>query len=166
MKKVILGLLVFGFTTQFMFSQEIELSEVYLDVNYKYLEAIESEDVAETVKMLEKEVAFYDLKNTKLYDDNYEAYRVSFIIPEGKISATYNHEGKILRTVERFKNVKIPESVRNSLINRFPGWSIIEDLYKVDYYDKSRIVRKLYKVKLQNGEKRMYVKLDNDGDYL
>ncbi len=109
MKKLMLGLLVFGFATQLMFSQEvkpIELSEVNVTVNYKYLDAIDSKEVAVPVKMLEQEVAYFNLKESDLYSDEYDTYQVSFFIPQGRIVAAYDSDGKILRTIERFKNIQ------------------------------------------------------------
>ena len=166
MKKLLIGLLVFGLTTQFMFSQEIELAEVRLDVNYKYLDAIESQDVAVPVKILEKKVAFYDVKNSDVYSEEFDKFHVTFIIPEGQIVAAYDKDGKILRTIERFKNITLPVSVRIAVFNRFPDFTIVEDFYKVDYKDKSGIARKQYKVKLKNGDKMIVEKFDEDGDIL
>jgi hypothetical protein len=169
MKKLIIGLLFFGVATQFMFAQvikPIELSEVHVAVNYKYLDAIENKEVAVPVKMLEEKVAYFNLKESDLYSDEYDTYRVSFYIPEGQIVAAYDEDGKILRTIERFKNIKLPKTVVKSVTKRFPNWAIVEDAYKVDYYGKSGISRKSYKVKLKNKDKKMVVKVDEDGEFL
>ena len=169
MKKLMLGLLVFGLTTQFMLSQvikPIELSEVNVSVNYKYLDAIDNKEVALPVKMLEEKVAFFNLKESDLYSDEYDTYQVSFYIPEGKIVAAYDNDGKILRTIERFKNIKLPKSVTIAITKRFPNWAIVEDAYKVDYYGKSGIAKKQYKVKLKNKDKKMIVKIDEEGEFL
>ncbi len=151
MKKLMLGLLVFGFTTQFMFSQVIKLSEVHLDVNYKYLDATTSEELAQPVQMLEEEVAFYNLKESDLYSYEHDTYHVSFFIPEGKIVAAYNADGEILRTVERFENIRLPISVFEAIINKYPNWEVAEDTYKVNYFGRSGIAKKEYKVKIKNG---------------
>lgn len=164
-----LGLFVFGLTTQFMFSQvikPIELSEVKVSVNYKYLDAIDSKEVAVPVKMLQEKVAFFNLKESDLYSDEYDTYQVSFYIPEGKIVAAYDNEGKILRTIERFKNIKLPKSVTKAITKRFPNWAIVEDAYKINYYGLSGIAKKQYKVRLKNKDKRMVVKVDEDGEFL
>ena len=169
MKKSLIGLLVFGLATQFMFSQEvkpIELSEVNVSVNYKYLDAIDSKEVAVPVKMLEEKVSYYNLKESDLYSDEYDTYQVSFFIPEGRIVAAYDSDGKILRTIERFKNVKLPRSVIVSVTKNYPKWKIVEDAYKVDYYGKSGIAKKQYKIKLKNRDKKMTVKVDEDGEFL
>ncbi len=166
MKKLMLGLLVFGLTTQFMNSQEIELSEVRIDVNYKYLDAIDSKEVALSVRKLEEEVAFYNLKESDLYNDEYETYKVSFYIPKGMIIAAYDKNGKITRTIERFKNVKLPKSISETIMSQYPNWSFVEDTYKVDYYGKSGIAKKQYKVKLKNKDKKMIVKINDEGEFL
>ena len=166
MKKFLLGLLVVGLTTQFMFAQIIELSEVVVSVNYKYLDAIDSEEAAVPVQMLREKVAFYNLKESDLYSDEFDTYAVSFYIPEGKIVAAYDNNGRILRTIERFKDVKLPRSVVMAVTNRFPNWTITKDVYKVNYHDKKGITKNEYKVKLKNGDKTMIVKVDNDGEFL
>ncbi len=161
-----LGLLVFGFTTQFMFSQVIELSEVRVDVNYKYLDAITSEQVALPVEMLEEEVAFYNIKESAVYNDEYDTFQVSFVIPEGKIVAAYDKDGEITRTIERFKNIELPRSVIESVASRYPNWRIVEDTYKVDYYGKSGIAKKQYKIKLKKENKTRTVKVNENGEFL
>ena len=169
MKKLILGLLVFGFATQFMFTQVVELPEVQLDVNYKYLDAIESEDLAEAVYNLERQVAFYDIKESDFYREDYDNYKVLFFIPEGKIVAAYNKDGKITRTIERYKNIKLPKSVLKTITERYPKWNIVEDTYKVNFFDysnKSQNKYKLdkeYKVKLERKGKKVVVKLTDEG---
>ena len=173
MKKLMLGLLALGFTTQFIIAQEIELAEVRLDVNFEYLDAILSQDVAEPVRNLEKEVAYYDLKASSLYKDPHDSYqnvygtyRVTFAIPEGTILATYNKDGKVTRTIERFKNIELPRSVIDAVAEQYPDWNIAEDAYKVDYYGKSGTAIKEYKLKLRNGEKKMVAKIDDNGEFL
>ena len=169
MKKLSIGLLIFGLATQFMFAQivkPIELSEVHVAVNYKYLDAVENTEVAVPVKLLEEKVAYYNLKESDLYSDEYDHYQVSFYIPEGRIVAAYDENGKILRTIERFKNIKLPKAVVKSVTKRFPNWAIVEDAYKVDYYGISGIAKKSYKIKLKNKDKKMVVKVDEDGEFL
>lgn len=166
MKKLIIGLLVFGLTTQFMFSQIIELSEVIVSVNYKYLNAIDNEETAVPVKMLQEKVALYDVKKSELYSDEYDTYTVSFFIPDGKIVAAYDKDGKIIRTIEKFKNVKLPYDVTKSIVKRFPNWKMVKDVYKVNYHDNSGITKNQYKVKLENGDKTMTVKVNDKGEFL
>lgn len=169
MKKLLLSLLCIGLTSP-LWAQVIkteELSEVVVyATNYKYLNSLASEEPAAIpVQMLERKVAAFNLQDSEYYQDDYDYYQIRFYIPDGKILAAYDRDGKILRTIEKFKNVKLPESVRNSIVDRFPGWDVEEDVYLVRYHaDKG--VTKSYKVTLTNGEKKLKLKLDDKGNYL
>ena len=164
MKKLILGLLVIGLTSQIN-AQIIELDEVKITaVNYKYLSAVDSKDVAIPVKLLEEKVALFDLKNAEFYLDEYDLYQVKFFIPDGTILAVYDGDGKIIRTVERFKNVKLPNNVRMAVTEKYPNWSFKKDVYRVTYNDGKST--KEYKIVLTNGDKTIRVKLNDEGDFL
>ncbi len=168
MKKFIIGLFVIGLTSQ-VFAQvpKVEqLSEVVVTaVNYKYLNAIDSKEVAIPVKMLERKAAAYNVEDADFYSDDYEFYTVSFFIPEGKIVAAYNPEGEIIRTFERFENIKLPTAVRDAVAERFPNWTIVKDVYRVTY-NQDEGANKTYKLKLENGDKTMRVKVDDKGEFL
>lgn len=167
MKKLFIGLLVFGFASQLMFSQIEKLPEVDITVNYKYLNSInaENQDVDLAVKELEEEVAFYNVKETDLYKDEYETYYVTFYIPQGQIVAAYDRDGKIIRTIERFENIKLPKLVVLALVDKYPDYQIKGDVYKVDYNDRNGIAAKQYKVNLENNGKTIKVKINEKGEF-
>lgn len=169
MKKIVLGLLALGLTTQ-VSAQIIkteELSEVtVVATNYKYLNNVNSEEVASIpVKMLERKVASYDIKNSDFYQDDYDLYNITFFIPEGKILAAYDKDGKLIRTVERFKDINVPLAVKNAVLDRFPEWKISKDIYRVNYNDKKGS-KKTYKLTLVNGDQTLKVKTDEDGNFI
>ena len=169
MKKLLLVLLCLGLISPAL-AQVIkteELSEVIVyATNYKYLNSLASEEPAAIpVQMLERKVAAFNLEESEYYQDDYDYYQINFYIPDGKILAAYDQDGKILRTIEKFKNVKLPESVNNALVDRFPGWVVSEDYYVVRYHEKKGVT-KTYKITLTNGEKKVRVKLDDKGNFL
>lgn len=169
MKKIVLGLLAIGLTTQ-AFAQVVtteQLSEVVVvATNYKYLNNVNTGEVAAVpVKMLERKVAAFDPTSSEFYLDEFDRYNISFYIPEGKILAAYDREGKLLRTVERFKDINIPNSVKKAIYDRFPEWTVTKDIYRVNYSDKKG-AKKTYKLTLQNGDKTLKVKTDEDGNFL
>ncbi|MCD6543966.1 MAG: nicotinate-nucleotide adenylyltransferase [Flavobacteriaceae bacterium] len=169
MKKLMLWLLVFGLTTQF-YAQVVnngQLPEVVVTaVNYKYMNDVANGDLDSAVKSLEIEAANFDPRNNKdLFEDEYGHYKVSFYIPDGQIVAAYDGSGKIIRTIEKFKDVKPPRTVINSVTKRFPGWAIADDVYKVTYHHKKG-TNKMYKLILENGTKSMRVKTDENGKFL
>ena len=165
MKKIILSFLAL-IISAIAFSQIITLDEVYLTENYKYISEINNYETATPIDELRKTVALYDLKATDLYDDEFDEYTVSFYIPEGKILAEYDKNGIITRTIERFKNVKLPEAVANSITKRFPNWSLVKDIYKVSYHKGKGVTKAIYKVKLTNGNKILKVKTDEEGNFI
>lgn len=159
-----LGGFVLGLTIQ-SFAQ-IELPEVkVVAVNYRYLNSVDDKESAMPVKRLEREAAAFDVKNSEFYEDDYDTYFVSFYIPEGKILAAYDKDGKLLRTAEKFNNIKIPNAVSQSVTKKFPGWQIAKDVYLVSYYDPDGVDKK-YKLLLEKGTKRMKVKTNEKGEIL
>ena len=164
MKKLILGLLIFGLTTQ-LYSQVIELDEVEISVNYKYLDAVDADVKAKPVKLLEDNALNFETNKDDIYDDEYDNYKVSFHIPDGKIVAAYDNEGKILRTIEKYKNVRLPLEVLQAVAKRFPNWAVVEDVYLVNYHcDKG--TTKQYKIKIQNEDKVVNIKTDEKGNFI
>ena len=165
MKKLIIGLFIFGLTTQ-VFSQVIELSEVNVSVNYKYLDAIDLDQIPIPVKILTEKVLNFEANKDDLYDDEYDTYRVSFFIPDGKVVAAYDNNGKILRTIEKYKNIRLPQGVLQAIAERFPNWAVIEDVYEVNYHCDKGITKKHYKIKLENQDKIVSIKTDAKGNFI
>lgn len=165
MKKLLITLFVLGFTFQ-SFAQITELPEIELvAVNYKYLDAAGDEDAAIPVKQLQQQVAEYDIRKANFYADEYDFYTVNFYIPEGKILASYDRDGTLLRTAEKFKDVALPQAVRDAIAKRFPNWNMTGDVYLVNYHENDNVTKR-YKILLENGDKRMRVKTDEKGNFL
>ncbi len=169
MKKILLGLFVIGITIP-AFSQIVKtekLSEVIVyATNYKYLNNVDTQEVASIpVQALQRKVAAYDIKNSDIYFDEYDFYEVAFYIPEGKILATYDKDGRIIRTAEKFKDINLPIGVKEAVLKRFPNWTITKDIYIVHFHE-DKGVKKKYKLKLVNGDQVMRVKTDASGNFL
>jgi len=166
MKKIILGLFVFGLTIQ-SYAQIVELPEVEIvAVNYKYLDNVGEPDAAQPVKLLQREVAAFDLKNSEYYEDQYDDYFISFYIPQGKILASYDKDGNILRTVEKYKNIALPNAVAESVVKNYTGWTIAKNAYLVNYHDNKGVTKKEYKILLEKDSRRMRIKTDEKGNIL
>ena len=165
MKKIIFYLISIGSVGQF-YAQEIKLPEVVISaVNYKYLNAVNSEDSDMNVKQLQQKVALYNIKESDLYQDEYDYYTVEFYIPDGKIVAAYDRDGKLIRTIEKFESVKLPQDVRDAVFKRFPNWTLDKDVYYVTYNTKTD-AKKVYKMKLKNGDEVLRIKIDAEGNFM
>ncbi len=123
--------------------------------------AAAAEGLASTKDM----VAKFDVKSSEFYEDGSDFYRVYFYIPDGKIVAAYDRDGKILYTIEKFKNVALPNDVASAVAERFPGWKIAKDVYKVNYDNKLGALKQ-YKIVLENGKKTIRIKVDEEGTIL
>jgi hypothetical protein len=158
----ILGIFSAGFTIQ---SNAQELPAVtVLARNYKYLKSTDAQ-AAQPVRLLEHKAAAYDVKNSEYYEDDFDTYSIRFFLPSGYLLATYDSTGKLLSTAERFRDVALPQPVRSAVTKRFPGWAISKDVYRVQYQD-NRESRMVYKIMLQNGNKRLRVKTNESGEFL
>ncbi len=80
--------------------------------------------------------------------------------------ATYDKDGKILRTAERFSNVVLPPSVRKSVAENYPDWVIAKDVYLVNFHAGSNHISKVYKILLENGDQRKRIKTDEKGNFI
>ena len=166
MKKIIFFLISIGFVSQ-MYAQDIKLPEVVISaVNYKYLNTVNSEDIDPDVQRLEQEVAFYNIKDSDLYEDDYDSYMIEFYIPKGRIVAAYDAEGNILRTIEKYESVKLPKDVRDAVFSRFPNWTLDKDAYYVTYNSSNNKAKKVYKIKLRNDKEVVRLKLDAEGNFM
>jgi hypothetical protein len=150
-----------------LFAQDTLPGVTVISYNYKYLKSINDTNSAQPVKMLQKHSANYDIKSSEYYEEDYNEYFIAFYIPQGEILATYDRDGKIIRTAERFKNVGLPADVRKSVNARFPNWAIAKDFYLVSYYAEAKNpTKKMYKLILENGSKRMRVKTNEKGEFI
>ena len=169
MKKILLGLLVLGLTTQF-YAQVLDdqlLPEVEVRaMNYKYLNSVDNQsEPSLDIRKLEQKVANYDLQSADFYIEDFDLYKVTFYIPDGIIVAAYDKEGVILYTIERFKDTNLPRPVMKSVSKKFPGWTISKDVYKLSY-TKEYGAKKTYKITLDNGVKKLRVKTDEKGNFI
>ena len=168
MKKVILGLIIFGLTTQ-IFAQNTAVEElptvVLNNVNYKYLSDVNNDNEAMIVEFLQSEVANFDLKSLPIYEDEESKYEVYFAIRDAHINVIFNSKGEITQSSEKFKNSKLPPSVSVALINKYPGWNVSQNTYLITY-NQEKGTTKTYKFILENGDHRIRLKTDGDGNIL
>lgn len=56
-------------------------------------------------------------------------------------------------TAERYKDIALPETVRNAVAERYPKWAISKDIYQVKYKENSYTIRfiNLFSITAING---------------
>jgi hypothetical protein len=165
MKKSILGLLIFGLTT-LIYSQTIELKEIEISNTSNYSNATNIELAPLPVQKLEREVIEFIVEDSDSDKNDDTSYSVSFYSPEGKIIADYDNTGNIVKTIEKYKNVRLPLVVLQSIAKRFPNWAVIEDTYLIQYHYQKGITKKLYKITIENVDLTMNIKTDDKGNFI
>jgi hypothetical protein len=159
------AILIAGFSTSAMAQDETLPVVTVTAKTYKYLRAVDNKEAAPPVKMLERKAAAYDVRNSQFYTDDYDTYSISFYLPNGYVLAVYDASGKLLRSAERYKDIALPLAVKTAVVTQYPNWGITKDVYVVTYSEDSGAA-KVYKLVLQNGNKRMRVKLNERGEFL
>ena len=165
MRKFVFGMLFLGLAS-LVYSQDpetdvraVELEGVTVtSPNYAYLATIQDENTHETVKGLERKAASFNLKESPIYNKIDKAYEVFFSNSKGRIVATYNEEGKILTTYEKFSDVVVPTSVRNTVFEAYPDWKMNSNTYLVTYYHNNGM-KKTYHFQIAKGEETKNLKL-------
>ena len=125
------------------------------------------QDAAEPVKLLSQKAASYDLENSILLKADYEKleFYVQFKIPEGEILVVYDNEGEIIRTSEKFIDISLPLSVSNAIVDKYPGWIISSDIYKVKYV-KDGEINKTYDLFIEKKNTgKIVIKTDENGKF-
>ena len=168
MKQSKIILLIGGLITGFISSSSAQImlpDFTVIAVRYKYLSAVDNKELPQPVRLLERKAVQYDIKNSELYADEYDEYDITFILPSGYILATYDKDGKLLRSAERYQDVALPATVVQAVGKKFPQWGFTKDLYLVTYHEANG-AKKVWKITLQNGDMRLRVKADEKGNLI
>jgi hypothetical protein len=175
MKSFVIGLLVFGLTT--LSYSQVKTDEatknglmnvenlpgvVIKSAGKDFSVYIPDRNPDQNVRKLEDSFIAYDLG--KDYE-GYETYLVIMEIEKGSLAATYNENGKLIRVVENYKNVKLPNQVIYSVYKKYPGWEIVNDKYLYSQEDGD-VIKKQYNLKIKNGKETRKLVVHADGEIL
>lgn len=97
------------------------------------------------VKTVEEKFIAYDLGKDA---EGAEEYLVIMKAKNGSLAATYDDTGKLIRVVEEFKNVRLPNDVIYSVYRTYPGWSIVNDKFLYTQ-EKGDVIKKQYNIKIK-----------------
>ena len=139
--------------------QVIELEGVVLKPpNFEYLASVQSKHTPATVKVLERKAAYFDIEESPVYNDSFDTYEVFFSHSDGRVIATYDKDGQIVKSYEKFKDIPIPAPIRNTVQMTYPDWTINKHTYVVSYYrDKS--IKKTYHFQIRKGKDKKNLKM-------
>ncbi len=170
MKKFLIGIMILGLAS-LGYSQafdaemeEVKLSDVTITpMNPDYLDKV-GESLSPWVFTLEKRASRYSIKDSTSFIPGV-INRVRFIQRKGELTATYNYNGKILSTRERYSNLVLPPAVRNAVFSDYPDWNMKKNTYHVSYNHKKG-AKKVYKVQIRKDGIKKNLKLDVNGNWI
>lgn len=175
MKALIIGLLFFGITIC-SYSQSKESSTTHEGkVDIEELPAVVIKSAGKdfsvylpdrnpdkSVRNIQDKFIAYDLG--KDYE-GYERYLVTMQVDKGTLAATYNENGKLIRVVENYKNVKLPNAVIYSVYKAFPGWRFVNDKFLYTQADGD-IIKKEYNIKIKRDNETRKLVVNPNGEIL
>ncbi|MDX1326215.1 MAG: hypothetical protein R3299_00825 [Arenibacter sp.] len=147
--------------------KEVKLEGVTITpmYNFTYHSKVSNESTPEYVQNLQKEVANYDVTEDPNFNGDFDDFRVIFSQTNGRIIATYDNNGKVISTFEKFKDVTPPAPVRDKLHQLYPGWLIHKDIYRVTYFE-DKGATKFYQLQIRSDNDRKNIKVDEEGNIL
>lgn len=114
------------------------------------------------VKTVEEKFIAFDLGKDA---EGFEEYLVVMEVKNGSLTATYNENGKLMRVVEEFKNVKLPSEVIYSIYRTYPGWSIVNDSFLYSQ-EEGDVIKKQYNIKIKKDTETMKLVVRPNGEII
>ncbi len=131
-----------------------------LPSNQTYLCSVQENSSSGLVLTLQNMAAEFDPKTSLWMEKGSTIFNITFHKGSGTIQATYDSNGNIIKTIEKYNNVSLPASVRNSVWKEYQGYQITRSSYEISYAGGKR-TKAFYKVWLEKeGNKKklkMYV---------
>lgn len=97
--------------------------------------------------------------------EGYDEYLVMMETDDAYLTATYNQNGKLIRVVEKYENVKLPKSVVLSVYKAFPEWTIVKDKFLYAQEDGT-VKNKSYSLKLKKDNETKKIVVNPQGKIL
>ena len=114
------------------------------------------------VSIVEEKFIAYDLGKDA---EGAEEYLVVMEVKNGSLTATYNENGKLVRVVEEFKNVKLPSEVIYSIYRTYPTYSIVNDKFLYTQEDGD-VIKKQYTVKIKKDKEIIKLTVRPNGEII
>lgn len=115
-----------------------------------------------SVTQLQKEFIAYNLG--KDYE-GFDNYLVILEGKKGKLTATYDSNGKLTSVVEKYSNTQLPTPVIYSIYKSYPGWQIVNDKYLYTQ-ENGDVSRKEYNLKLKKDKEIIKLKVNPKGEII
>ena len=131
-----------------------------MSINHEYLDEVQNGLTPNQAKYLENLVSYWDVTKSRQFKGRKgDGFDVTFKSGKNYIEASYDANGKIIMVNERFRNFALPLQVSIALAKRYPNWKVVKNKYLVLYTRNNR-PNKSFKVQIQKGNQKKWVKID------
>ena len=158
--------IIFIITLSLQLNAQVEIGYSYLrddTINRYYIKQVQNDATPVDVKIIENQVSRYDVTISQMFDSRSEPFEAVFRSTKGSVIVTYDNSGEILSSLEKFKDVILPESIKRYVLKKYPNWSLLNDTYFVSY-KKGENIKKSYKIKIGKDNLKKNLKLDVSGN--
>jgi hypothetical protein len=114
------------------------------------------------VRRMEEKFIAYDIG--KDYEGA-ENYLLLMKTKDGSLTATYNDKGKLIRVVEKYQNIRLPNEVIYSIYRTYPDWTIVNDKYLYTQ-EEGDVLKKQYNMKIKKGKQTLRLTVHSNGHIL
>ena len=129
-------------------------NEYFFSVNESYSGEFEKDPLAFLEKNFDVDLFMLELK-----DKGVDSYQVSLVTRKGALKVDFDKEGNVVKTYQRFRNVKLPNDLSHEIYRDYKGWTIVKNLYVAKGKNGS-IDKEFYRLRLENGNKTQNIKID------
>ena len=133
-------------------------------LNSNYFYKVFDNSMAIHVSALEKRVSRFDVTSVPEYNGKSKPFEVKFKTGKGFIKVLYDKDGRILKTEEKFKDVKLPNVVRDNIFKKYINCTLLGSNYLV-YYN-GQTVKKIYRVTVSKDGSKKKIKINANGDFI
>jgi hypothetical protein len=136
-----------------------------LDENIEYLDEVQGPSTPNAIRKYQVMASLYDVTQSYIFDGRNDPFQIVFKTDKGTIVTTYDWQGEVLTSEEKFKDVALPSELARKALKDRKDWTIIRTNYYVSY-TQGRDATKIYTVQITDGKKRKKISLDADGTVL
>ncbi len=174
MKKIMITSVTLLLTLCLFSQNEIAYVDVSFDVknltyttskktiaNFNYVNAVYNQDLSIQIKTFQKMVADYDITEQPCYNlDKKCTYDVVFRDDNNTITATYDKEGAVLKSFEKYEAIKLPYKISAKIVKENPGWNY-ESIKCVITYEEGKSTSTIYQIKLRKEKSTKTIKIQS-----
>lgn len=140
------------------YSPEVNVVTNLGDVELLIKESYAGQFSENPIQFMQKNFDIHELLSTVDTEDYFDGIQVSFINSKGLLKATFDKEGNLVRTYQKFKNIPLPRDIREQVYNDYKGWSMTKNKY-VASGKGDMIQKEKYRIRLKNGSKNKSIKI-------